>query len=618
MADIERSIKLGIDTGNSVETLGKLRRELASLTTQYGEMDQGTDAFRKLESQIKDTESAIKRAEGAFGDATDKIKTLSGSGVERFNASFGLMKEGIKNLDLDKFKIGIQGATNAFGGLKNAIIATGIGALVIAITAIIANFDKLKMAGGLVGKVFTAIGDTISIIVDGIIEFTNAIGLTAIATNEATDATREYDKALKDINLSIDDAAIKEKLLNGEITEGVANRESAEAKKLKAISDAEAEAQEVRDKYKGIADKNLTEAQRKELNDTLDLADQKIKLAELNYTNEIKTIENGEKAKADAKIQADADAAKRIAEANARLKKQLEDKFSGENELERLNRQEKEQIAEAKRVGVSEEIILNIRKDFFQKRLDLVDDNGEKLKSKEVDLTKKTLEKVGLTIKETPLPPVQIMVITPTEQIQAFFETYKQEIDASLQIGTQLFSSLGGLNDLLTLNKIKNLEKGSKAEEAVLKKSFERGKKIAIAQATIAGIQGVINALTAATTIPEPFGTILKIANAASVAVSTAVNIAKIKAQKFESTSSPQPDTGGTNNQSGTNTGGDLIKPPIFNLGGQQIGGASNMLGSNNVINGQPIKVFVTETDISSVQGKVAVTEGNSLFGGGG
>jgi hypothetical protein len=30
----------------------------------------------------------------------------------------------------------------------------------------------------------------------------------------------------------------------------------------------------------------------------------------------------------------------------------------------------------------------------------------------------------------------------------------------------------------------------------------------------------------------------------------------------------------------------------------------------------QPVKVFVTETDISSVQGKVNVIQGNSLFGG--
>ena len=55
---------------------------------------------------------------------------------------------------------------------------------------------------------------------------------------------------------------------------------------------------------------------------------------------------------------------------------------------------------------------------------------------------------------------------------------------------------------------------------------------------------------------------------------------------------------------------------PTFNLSGQQIGGASNMLG-NQAGGGQgPVKVFVTETDISSVQGKVNVIQGNSLFGG--
>ena len=592
---------------------------MASLNSQYQEAEQGSESFKRLENQIKNTESAIKRAEGAFGDATDKIKTLSGSGVERFNASVGLMREGIQNLDLDKFKIGIQGATQAFGGLKNAIIATGIGALVIGITAIIANFDKLKASGGLVGRVFTAIGDTISTVVDGITKLSNAIGLTAISTDEATDATREYDKALQDINLTIEDAAIKERLLNGEITEGVANREMAELKKLKAIEDAEAEAQEVRDKYKGLRADALSEEQSTELNNTLNLLEQKTKLAELNYSNEIKIIEKGEKDKADAQLKAAADNAKRVAEANARLRKLLEDKFSGENELERLNRQEKEQIEEARRVGVSEEIILNIRKDYFQKRLDLTDDNGEKLKSKEAQLAKQTIDQVKLTIQETPLPPIEIPILTPTEKIQAFFETYKEQIAASFEIGTQFVGALSSLNDLITTNKTKNLEKGSKAEEAVLKKSFERNKKLAIAGAVISGIQGVVNALTAKSTVPEPFGTALKIANSVAVAASTAANIAKIKAQKFESTSSTLPDTNLNTSGAGGGEGGPSIAPPIFNLGGQQIGGASNILGTSGGSQAQqPIKVFVSETDISSVQNKVQVTEGNSLFGSGG
>jgi hypothetical protein len=92
--------------------------------------------------------------------------------------------------------------------------------------------------------------------------------------------------------------------------------------------------------------------------------------------------------------------------------------------------------------------------------------------------------------------------------------------------------------------------------------------------------------------------------------------------RKLGESTPPPPDlnvSAGGGGGGGAGSNGGPITPPTFNLGGQQIGGASNMLSSNNVINGQqPIKVFVSETDISNVSNKVKVTEGNSLFGGGG
>lgn len=63
--------------------------------------------------------------------------------------------------------------------------------------------------------------------------------------------------------------------------------------------------------------------------------------------------------------------------------------------------------------------------------------------------------------------------------------------------------------------------------------------------------------------------------------------------------------------------GAGQLTPPTFNLGGQQIGGAGTLLGSGFGQNQQQaIKVFVSETDISNVQNKVNVIEGNSLFEG--
>jgi hypothetical protein len=166
---------------------------------------------------------------------------------------------------------------------------------------------------------------------------------------------------------------------------------------------------------------------------------------------------------------------------------------------------------------------------------------------------------------------------------------------------------LGALSDLVTLFTGKS--------EKAQKRGFEIQKGISIATATISGIEGVINALTAKSTIPEPFATAFRIANSVAIAASTAVNIAKIKAQKFDSKSPPTPDTP-TPPSTRTDSGGGFT-PPTFNLSGQPIGGAGTLLGSGfGQNNQQSIKVFVSETDISNVQNKVKLTEGNSLFEG--
>ena len=57
MAD---KIILEIDTGNSVQSLGKLENELAKLRDDIKEVEIGSEAFKKMASQIQKTESTIK------------------------------------------------------------------------------------------------------------------------------------------------------------------------------------------------------------------------------------------------------------------------------------------------------------------------------------------------------------------------------------------------------------------------------------------------------------------------------------------------------------------------------------------------------------------------------
>jgi hypothetical protein len=168
--------------------------------------------------------------------------------------------------------------------------------------------------------------------------------------------------------------------------------------------------------------------------------------------------------------------------------------------------------------------------------------------------------------------------------------------------------SLNNLNDLVTTIQMERAEGNETKQEAIQKKSFERNKKIQIALATIQGIQGVINALTAESVLPEPFGSIQKAVQATVVATATASNIAKIKATKFQ---------GGGSVSAGGGGGVQGASASSFSIG-DDTSSAQTMLNSDGTQsqsgNGQAVQVFVTETDISNVQQNVQQIDVRSTF----
>lgn len=78
-------------------------------------------------------------------------------------------------------------------------------------------------------------------------------------------------------------------------------------------------------------------------------------------------------------------------------------------------------------------------------------------------------------------------------------------------------------------------------EEAIRKKAFEQDKRMKLAQASIAMAQGMVGAFTSAMTLPAPASYIVGGIMAAAVGVMGAINIAKIKATKYQSGTPPSP-----------------------------------------------------------------------------
>ena len=149
--------------------------------------------------------------------------------------------------------------------------------------------------------------------------------------------------------------------------------------------------------------------------------------------------------------------------------------------------------------------------------------------------------------------------------------------------------ALGGIDALIQLN-----DAFQGQTEAQQRKAFERNKKLQIAQALIGASQGVVNILANASTIPDPFGTIYKVGQLAILSAVTTAQIAKISQQQF-------------------NAGGSASAPAISGAGG----GAptlSPITNTSTLVPQEPQQVFVTETDISNTQNKVAVIENQATI----
>jgi hypothetical protein len=169
---------------------------------------------------------------------------------------------------------------------------------------------------------------------------------------------------------------------------------------------------------------------------------------------------------------------------------------------------------------------------------------------------------------------------------------------AKYELASAATDAMMNLNNALTESGLISAEKG-----------FKIGKGLSIAQTTIATIQGVQNALSAVTTIPDPFGTALKIANAVSIGAAGAVNIAKIAKTQFNA-----PNAGVTPTApSGGGGGGGAMSAPSA-----QSPSALNLSFLQGNVNTAPLQTYVLAGQVSNAQqAEFKIKNTASILGGG-
>ena len=226
-------LSLQINVGGNVgESLGSLKKQLreaqadvGALADKFGATSQQAIQAAKRAAELKDRIGDAKALTDSF-NPDQKFKALTSSlagvagGFAAVQGAIGLF--GVESKEVEKTLLKVQSAMalsqgleavgnsidsfknlgsvikdvagKAFGSLKAAIISTGIGALVIGLGLLIANFDAVKKAvlnlvPGL-GKVADFVGNLIN-------KVTDFVGITSEAGRATAKLLKDNDAALK-------------------------------------------------------------------------------------------------------------------------------------------------------------------------------------------------------------------------------------------------------------------------------------------------------------------------------------------------------------------------------------------------------------------------------------
>jgi hypothetical protein len=348
--------------------------------------------------------------------------------------------------------------------------------------------------------------------------------------------------------------------INNKINEDLDYNNKAEAQKAQDLADTKAKNKEAYDNYKAYQQRRLSVQQ--------EIEDLRLGLI---ADGEFKEIE--------------------ILNINAERKKQLalSDTTTSQNEKEALIRVY-EQVRQAEEQKIRDNYL-----------------------AKEKELNQKVAEEKAIVVVPPPEfaiptedavnPEIEAEIFTKqqlreindnyyAEQSAKHAEFMQEKINQSqgyFDAANQSLQALDDLNSLLTDKAVADAGANEAAAEKARKKGFERSKKIQITMAVIQGVQGVMSAFTAGSSM-GPAGVVMGPLMAALAAVTAGINIAKIKATKYE----------GGGGGGGASVPQSVPNPASFNVvgdaGTNQI---AETLGQQNM---NPQKAYVVSGDVTSAQ----------------
>ena len=634
---------------NSIAGIRKSIKALKSEALSVGESGKG---FKQLQNAANDLQDKLD-------DLGDSAKALKGTGIEKLNASIGLLTESFKNFDVDKAKIGLKGLGDAMGAIPIFLIIEGIRFL-------IDKFDDLQNSSGLIGEAFRAIGDIINDVIKIVTNFTDKIGLTNVAIEENAEKTIAASKKSQEAVTARYDAEIRVAQAAGENTVKLEReKQIAILKSLKTQIDAinlvakangrysEEQIKQIEEigKFALEAQTELDVIKAKEVKSAKDTAKEKSKikskaekdsqaglkkiqdertaqlLADLKEFEKQKQAEIDKNAEDERKAKKEArekqredeldDNDKFYADKHQKMIKDAEDALIGdEDNLSKkralLDAQRQEEIRIARLTGQD---ISAINKKYIKKDEELTEDHLKK----KVNKLNQYVQAAASTVNSI------INVFSEYQNLQR-----QNEEQDSKERQIKLDADLSALNDA----KEKELAKVGLTEEQkaainakfaeqeyqlkldeynrstdIKKRAFEQDKKLRIAQTIITTITGSVAALTSAlASLPYPAGLIAGLITATAVTAAGAIQVAAIQRQKFDAGTPPQPPKA---NIPSTNVGGlNQTNQPELKKIGRTDPNIDGVVNANSNVQ----KVYVTSSDVDNAINKDNVIKRRSSF----
>lgn len=557
MADKKINIDILINTGDAASSLKDIKKSVKDLEDAALKIGESGEGFSKLTQKAGELKNKL-------GDLRDTTNSLNGSGVEKLNASMGLMREAFTNADPGKLSAGFKVMGAAMKAIPIFLIIEGIKWLV-------ENFEKLTQSGGVVGKVFGFIKDVIDTVIQAFKDLTDWLGLTNNAIEDNAEKTIAAAKRSGDAIVSRYDDEIKLAKAAGK------NTDELEIKKQEAIIETSRVAVNA---LKTIAQANgkLTDAEMKQLEDLV----KTIHAAEIDIQAKKLTIAKttaDEKDKIDKKSSDDYKARedKRIKESG----KAWEDEIKAKSEREKAesDRLEQESLADKK----AEE--------------DRIKTSGEEWEAE---------NKIKADAEKTESDRLETQSIKDLEDHKA---KQKGMVDAAKMAN----DSLMDLSNLFFSVKNANLKKGSAEEEKAARQQFKINKALAISGAVITGIQSVMAAFASGVATPI-IGPATGAVYAIMAGITAAANIAKIASMQFQGGGGG----GAASVGSAPSVPSAASTPASFNPTSFGINsgaaGVNNNINSRGVNTPQAQRVYVVQTDIEHTNNQVQVLQARAHF----